>query len=752
MGEERGGGAATWDDDLEDRAPPAPGTPVRVRTMTPVMGRTLTSEPTSRVRDEPPRAESWIDRHDAVVRFAQLLALSGLTIAQPVLDSFAESPETFVYRRASTTDVVLFATLVTLALPTVLWLVEELAGLIGRPARSAVHLAFVAGLFGVMGWQLVERNAPDSGDALHLAGVAALGTAGTAVIVWFRWARGLLGLLGLSPLIVATAWLATGPVHEVAFAEGPGTAHGVAVEDPAPIVMVVLDELPTASLLDESGHVDETLFPGFARLAGDATWYRNTTTVSPTTPEAVPALLTGRYPGTVGQPPTAASHPDNMFRALQGTYELNVWELVAQLCPPDQCPAQGGAVDRGLGALLADAADLWGDWMDEPPPSEDQEFAIRQSDPESPRKFEEFISSLSTEDQPRLDFIHLALPHQPWRHLPSGARHDAPFLAEGLGAPNYSWKDDYFAAAGRQRHLLQLQRADGLLAQMLRRLDDLDRYDESLIVVTADHGVAFDTGEPIRGVSEGNLEQVMWVPLLVKAPGQQEGEVDDRPMQTIDVFPTIADLIGMDIPWSVDGRPGSVARSEADDERRLYPWKLNEIVPPDDRDHATIDGAVGFDRLFDVPPAGSAPRDDLQLYRFGEWGSLIGEEAAAFDTGEESSLSIELQDADGDAVGRDHFRVAAGQAVVPVYVRGEIDDLPPTFSSDPAELVVVVNGFVGGWGRAFSSKGVTQFFSLVPQELLAVGANDVEVFELAGTPERPVLGAVAVRWDDGAAD
>jgi hypothetical protein len=720
--------------------------------MTAVMGPTLTRDPPADVLEDVAPAESWVDRHDAAVRFAQLLALCGLTIAQPVLDSFADSPETFVYRRASTSDVVLFAVLVTLAVPTVSWVLEQLIGLISRPARSAVHLSVIAALFGIMGWQLVERNAPDAGDALHLAGVAALGAAGTAVVVWFRWARGLLALLGLSPLIVGAAWLANGPVHEVAFAEGPGTAQGVAVDDPAPIVMVVLDELPTASLLDESGQVDETLFPGFARLAAESTWYRNTTSVSPTTPEAVPALLTGRYPGAVGRPPTAASHPDNMFRALQGTYELNVWELVAQLCPPDQCPAQGGAVDRGLGALLTDAADLWGDWMDEPPPSEDQEFAIRQSDPESPRKFEEFIASLDEGGQPRLDFIHLALPHQPWRHLPSGARHDAPFLAEGLGAPNYSWKDDYFAAAGRQRHLLQLQRADGLLDQMLRRLDDLDRYDESLIVVTADHGVAFDTGEPIRGVSAGNLEQVMWVPLFVKAPGQDEGEIDDRPMQTIDVFPTIADEIGMEIPWPVDGRPGSEERSDADEARRVYRWKLNELVPAEGEDHATVDGATGFEQLLDVAPAGSEPRDDLQLYRFGEWGALVGEEATDFDAREESPLTVELEDADGEAIEPEHFRVTAGQAVVPTYVRGTVGDLPPGSTFDPPELVVVVNGFVGGWGRVFTSKDTTQFFALVPQELFAVGDNDIEVFEVTGTPAEPILRPVTLAWSAGETD
>jgi hypothetical protein len=218
------------------------------------------------------------------------------------------------------------------------------------------------------------------------------------------------------------------------------------------------------------------------------------------------------------------------------------------------------------------------------------------------------------------------------------------------------------------------------------------------------------------------------------------------------VFPTIADLIGMDIPWRVDGRAGSVDRSDADDARRLYRWKLNELVPATGLDHTMVDGDTGFDRLLDVSPAGNEPRDDLQLYRFGEWGSLVGQEAASFDVGEESELSLELRDADGEAIGPEHFRVAAGQAVVPTYVRGELDGLATEDMLEPPELVVVVNGFVGGWGRAFTSKDVDQFFALVPQELFAIGTNEVEVFEVGGTPERPALRPVPVAWASGETD
>jgi len=61
-----------------------------------------------------------------------------------------------------------------------------------------------------------------------------------------------------------------------------------------PVVFVILDELPTGSLLDRPGHIDESLFPGFSELARRATWYENATTVADQTDRAIPAIVKRR--------------------------------------------------------------------------------------------------------------------------------------------------------------------------------------------------------------------------------------------------------------------------------------------------------------------------------------------------------------------------------------------------------------------------------------------------------------------------
>ncbi|MET0880067.1 MAG: hypothetical protein ABWZ14_00850, partial [Acidimicrobiales bacterium] len=54
-------------------------------------------------------------------RGAELLALTGLAITQPVLDVLGNSPETFVFRGVDGAELVVFALLVALVPGLALW-------------------------------------------------------------------------------------------------------------------------------------------------------------------------------------------------------------------------------------------------------------------------------------------------------------------------------------------------------------------------------------------------------------------------------------------------------------------------------------------------------------------------------------------------------------------------------------------------------------------------------------------------------
>jgi arylsulfatase A-like enzyme len=94
-------------------------------------------------------------------------------------------------------------------------------------------------------------------------------------------------------------------------------------------------------------------------------------------------------------------------------------------------------------------------------------------------------------------------------------------------------------ATGRVAKVLDLLRADG-------------GFDESIVVLTADHGEElFDHG----GFGHGHTlyREVLHVPLYVKLPGQQTGRTIDSAVSLMDVLPTILEVLSVPAP-EVDGR------------------------------------------------------------------------------------------------------------------------------------------------------------------------------------------------------
>ena len=117
---------------------------------------------------------------------------------------------------------------------------------------------------------------------------------------------------------------------------------------------------------------------------------------------------------------------------------------------------------------------------------------------------------------------HALLPHGPWVYLPDGrmSRPPGPELLPGMQTiPGFY--DDYLRHHNEQRQLLQLGFADRLLGRLIARLKREGIYDDTLVVVTADHGFAWKVGvDTRRSVSLSNVDELGPVPMIVKRPGQ----------------------------------------------------------------------------------------------------------------------------------------------------------------------------------------------------------------------------------------
>ncbi|MDA8592336.1 sulfatase-like hydrolase/transferase [Planctomycetota bacterium] len=93
---------------------------------------------------------------------------------------------------------------------------------------------------------------------------------------------------------------------------------------------------------------------------------------------------------------------------------------------------------------------------------------------------------------------------------------------------------------------------DTLVGELLDRLEAAGKLDNTLIIVTSDHGEEFqDHGHFEHGWSL--YQEQLFVPLIVHYPGIFEGGLRiDYPTIGIDVAPTIASIAGAAIPgaWS----------------------------------------------------------------------------------------------------------------------------------------------------------------------------------------------------------
>ena len=268
----------------------------------------MRSKPRSALGGKPsPRREgSWTrSLHVWVV------VVASFAVAQPLYDLLGDQAEFFVFQNAGRAEILGLVVVLSGAIPLVLVTAGRLASLVGPRTGHWVHETIVA--VGVALTVLPALRPVEAVPGVALVS-AALVLGAVVAVLYARLGAVRLFFTLLAPAVIVFPglFIAASPVTALLVHHGrvPEVPEGESrtIARPAPIVFVVLDELPTTSLMDGEERVDAGRYPGFAALAGTATWYRRATTVAETTYDALPAILTGRYPRP-GQLPHAIDHP-----------------------------------------------------------------------------------------------------------------------------------------------------------------------------------------------------------------------------------------------------------------------------------------------------------------------------------------------------------------------------------------------------------------------------------------------------------
>jgi Sulfatase len=646
----------------------------------------------------------------------EIAGLAAFAFSRSTLDTFGRSPETFVARGADAVTIVAFG-LVVAVVPAV---TLALVGLAGRPlgpmVRRWVHLALVAAVGGLAVWQLGQTitDRPLESKRLILAGVVG---GLVLALVRFRWptSRTFLRLIGAASVIFLVQFLVMSPTADLVTGDASkldddvvGAVAADLGDDPPDVVMLTFDALPTVSLLDGTGHIDADTFPNFARLADTSNWYRNNTSVAAFTWDAVPTLVTGRYrPGSDGR---GALDAENLFTLLGGSYDMHVREAVTRMCAGNLCPRTDGA---GLDRLLADAAEAWTGSQNN---SAEFELPGALGDDRYSHA-SQWIDGLElSPDRADLVFYHTVMPHAPWYVTGEGEPYESLDIIP-TGTFGMGWTRSGYPV-GHQRHLLQLQAIDRLLGQLLDTLEEQDALDDSLVVVTADHGESFVPDQLMRGLTDANEAQVMWTPLFVKAPGQTEPRVDDANVLGIDVMPTVADMLGVDLPWEVDGTPVTEV-GERDDTKPFLDHEGNGIHAEEGEDRFVVDRT---DALFeDVLRYDPTEFDGVDaLWKRTAHGELFGQTVDELRVGEAYDGSIDVRRLDDIAEsgrGAGKFLEVVGDTDLP---QGSI-------------VAYGLNGTIGAVTAVEPGIGHDGLaHGLLPPRLFADGGNELTAYLVEG--------------------
>jgi hypothetical protein len=707
--------------------------------------------------------------------------LTAFAASQPMFELLARYPEFLVAHQVDNADIAWIALGLGVGLPGCFGLVAWIGAKALGSRSAAVSAGFVAGLMAAIalpGFETFGDSAPIEFGAAVLVGIAS-----ASVYHQVAAARAFVTLL--TPVLLLFPALFAWNVGNVA-AEGDGRWRSIAarsqnVQSDAPVVVVVFDALPLNSLLGEDGAIDAHRHPNFAALAARSHWYDNATTVAERTTYALPAILTGTYPDQI-RAAIANEYPQNLFTVLSNVRSLNVIEPFTRLCPRALCDERASRGHRFesitsdlvvlfLNRLLPDGTStslpaVGTTWKNFAQRQADDGIRSRRAD--SSWIFERFVERIGDPElpdghfarerspgqqsplPPPLHFIHINLPHRPYRYLPSGIEY-GPIGSFGLahGARKGVWQDDEWEVVqALQRHLLQLRFADELLGRLVRRLEQADSFDDALVVVTADHGISFRKGVGMRQVHRTNplrnAGDILRVPLFVKLPGQTEAVRSDRNVQSIDILPTIMDALGGRLTEPVDG-VSALAESK---------------LPSATRAEKTVYVRDGSGRtalhVTAKLPLGESVRHRLgisataDLFAMGRHPELHGRPVDALAMLDRSGVETRLIDAS------DYADVDPDSAFLPAQVAGELlfDD-----ENGQRELAVAINGVIRATTRTYDDGAERQrFTAMVAPTAFRAGRNTVEVFvirERAGrialepTEHRPEVSYFGIADDAG---
>lgn len=165
--------------------------------------------------------------------------------------------------------------------------------------------------------------------------------------------------------------------------------------------------------------------------------------------------------------------------------------------------------------------------------------------PEVTRRAINWLNRHAKRERPFFLWLHFWDPHEPYEFRPDFER---PNLVVSGGALNEHGQKE-------ANYVNEIEFADHYLAKILRRLDRLGLTESTLTILTSDHGESLGAHGYV-GHRREVYEDIIRIPMIFRLPGRvPAGTVVSAPVMSIDVVPTVLDLVGVPyLPESYQGR------------------------------------------------------------------------------------------------------------------------------------------------------------------------------------------------------
>lgn len=164
-------------------------------------------------------------------------------------------------------------------------------------------------------------------------------------------------------------------------------------------------------------------------------------------------------------------------------------------------------------------------------------------------------------DGPAFSYVHFLEPHTPYTPPDRFARMFHPTAIDSVDASSRAmmrWRLDPPSAReqemARALYDANLAYVDSLVGEVIEGLKDRGEWDDTIFILTADHGEAF-WQHGVWGHGRHIFDEFVKIPFLIRMPGVAEvaGRRIEQPVSLKDLLPTFLDLTGLAIPEDLEG-------------------------------------------------------------------------------------------------------------------------------------------------------------------------------------------------------